>query len=92
MSRKPKQDRILGELEHLFATILGLMICSEPKAGAELVRRSVQENEAFFREIFEVVSLRLWGGCCYVDIYSIYMHLIVEPERFVPPRAGGTRL
>ena len=58
--RSGKAGRILEELEHLFATILGLMICSEPKTGAELVRRSVQENEDFFREIFEVV--RVWGG------------------------------
>lgn len=54
MNRRPKQDRIVNELEHLFATILGLMICCEPKMGVELVRRSVRENADFFREIFEV--------------------------------------
>lgn len=55
VSRQPKADRIVQELEHLFATILGLMICCEPQKGVELVRRNVKENEAFFREIFEVV-------------------------------------
>ncbi len=55
MSRRPKQDRIISELEHVFATILGLMICCEPAKGVELVRRDVRENEHFFRGIFEVV-------------------------------------
>jgi hypothetical protein len=55
MNRRPKPERIINELEHLFATILGLMICCEPAKGVDLVRRDVRENEDFFREIFEVV-------------------------------------
>ncbi len=54
VSRKSKQLRIVEELEHLFATILGLMICSEPVKGIELVGKDVAENGEFFQTIFEI--------------------------------------
>lgn len=51
---RPKSERILAELELVLRTILGLMICSNPTHGEQLVENKLPENAEFFQSIFEV--------------------------------------
>ncbi|EWM21314.1 Protein of unknown function DUF2009 [Nannochloropsis gaditana] len=52
--RATRQSRMVEELERVFATILGLMICADPARGRALVVHPIAEHGDFFREIFEV--------------------------------------
>lgn len=52
--RGSRPNRMAEEVEHLFATILGLIICADPPKGRDLVKRPIGQNGDFFRSIFEV--------------------------------------
>jgi hypothetical protein len=54
VSRRNKHDRIVCEMEKLFSTLLGLMICSDPKHGPSLAGARISESAAFFRDMFEI--------------------------------------
>jgi hypothetical protein len=90
LRNRSKHATIISELEQVLRTILGLMICSDPAKGEQLIENKLEANADFFRAIFEVGRrYKIMNPEKMRGTYGKLMYILQDTQnRFIQPQIG----